>query len=311
MTNVFMKKITLLKLCFVSAVIVFVPHQSFAARVYLESTRSTVSVGDVVIVNVKIDSEGESINSIDGAIGISSRDTIEVHDFSLAGSLFTVWPRTPSLSRDKNAISFVGGVPGGRTTDSATVFSIALEAMNQGKVTLSPLDMSLFANDGQGTRIAVVAQDFSIEVLPKGVNTTDTDDWLRVVASDKKPPESFVIEVGRESTVFDGKRFASFSSIDNESGISHYEVSEDGAAAVRSGGTYVLQNQDDTQTPLLVVTAYDKAGNKKSVTYRSTESISFPFSPQFIILGVVIVIVLFFYRKTRNKKNAQRQSNIS
>ena len=54
----------------------------------------------------------------------NNNQSLVVNDFSLAKSVFSLWPRTPSLSKDGNTISFAGGVPGGFSLDKAILFNI-------------------------------------------------------------------------------------------------------------------------------------------------------------------------------------------
>lgn len=305
-----MKK-TLIKLTFVFLVIIFTPKISLAASAYLESDVSSANVGDIILVTLKVDSEDVSVNSIEGDIVISPAEAALVNDFSLAKSLFTLWPRTPSLSPDGSTVSFVGGIPGGFNKDNATVFNIAIETQKEGDIVISPKEVILFANDGKGTKISAKSTPITIKVLPRESNTKTENQWIDIVSSDKKSPKSFSVTIGQDASMFEGRRFAFFNATDSQSGISYYEVSEDGYPAVRSGSIYLLQNQDVSKTPSLKVTAYDKAGNKTTVEYKKSNVTILGFSLQFIILLVVIVVLRIFSKKIiKNKKNAKEISDI-
>jgi hypothetical protein len=286
----------------------FFPSLAFASNIYFETSRSTVSAGDTFIVSAMIDSENTSVNSVEGDIVLSSQNNnFSVNDFGLAKSIFTLWPRTPSLSKDGNIISFVGGVPGGVNLNKAIIFNIAVETSKEGDVNFSLKNMAVFANDGKGTRLPIKVENLTVKVLPRDESIAVNNDWSNLIVSDKKSPNSFPITIGKESSLFDGKRFAFFTAIDDQSGISYYEVSEDGQPAVRSGSIYVLQNQDAKHTPNLTVTAYDKAGNKTVSVYKAPGFTIFGFSLNFfIILILVIVIWIFFRRMRRNRRNRNK-----
>lgn len=302
-----MKKYILEKYLFLFLTLFFVPSFASAANVYFETTKSSIFAGDTFIVSVKVDSEKEEINSIDGNIVLESKNNnFVVNDFSLAQSIFTLWPRTPSLSEKDNTISFAGGVPGGFNDEKATLFNIVIETSKEGVINISPKDIAVYANDGKGTRVQTTVQDLTIEVFPKNEGIAPINEWNDVVIGDKTNPEKFTIEIGRESSLFDGKRFAFFTAIDEQSGISYYEVSENGNPPIRSGSMYVLQNQDEKITPQLSVTAYDKAGNKTVVNYEKSGFKVLGFSLNFLILlALIIVVSLFFKRIRRNRKNVQ------
>ncbi len=292
-------------------VIGFVPSITSAANIYFETTKNTVSSGDIFIVSAKIDSDGTNINSVEGDFVLDFNDNnVVVNDFSLAKSIFSLWPRTPSLSKDGNTISFVGGIPGGFELDKAILFNIILEANKDGDIKISPKNIAIFANDGKGTRVPVEVSSLDISILPKNDAIASNNEWATLVASDKTNPEDFDIVVGKDSSLFEGKRFAFFTAVDNQSGISYYEVSENDKPAIRSGSMYVLENQNADNVNLKV-TAYDKAGNKTDSIYKNPGFRIFGFSLSFFIIVIFIIIVWFLFMKIkRNKKNAEQKQQI-
>lgn len=294
-----MKKISYYIFALLSLVFIATPTDSFAATVYMEASRSKISVGDIVVIAVKINADGAIINTVDGEVAVKTAvGKIKVQEFSLANSAFGLWPRTPSLSQDGNTISFVGGVPGGFSIEGATLFNVIVEATKEGKVTLSSQNISAYLNDGKGTKVPVVVKDFNLEISPKKTDVASQNDWASLVSQDVTPPEKFIIVLGRDEKMFDGKIFAFFSSVDNQSGISYYEVSENGQPVVRSGSTYVLKNQGET--PKLLVTAYDKAGNKRESVYGDApllEGVSWGWVISVVLLVYIIVKVV---KKSRN-----------
>lgn len=285
------------------AVALVAPMSASAATVYLESYRNTMAVGDTTVIAVKINADGAILNTVDGEVAIkSSKGSISVQEFSLANSSFGLWPRTPSLSQEGHLISFVGGVPGGFSIEGATLFKVVVEAKKEGTITISPQNLSVFSNDGKGTKLPVTTKDLTINVIAKKQGAPSQNDWSSIVSQDITPPEKFIIVLGQDNNLFDGKKFAFFSAVDNQSGIDHYDVSENGGAVVRSGSTYVLQNQGENVR--LDVVAYDKAGNKQTSSYNPSATKN---NTTWIIVVVVLVLFIVFrsYRKSkRNKLNA-------
>ncbi len=288
----------------------FVPSMASAANVYFEASKNTISVGDTIIISAKIDSLKTSINTVEGDVVLGSNNgSVVVNDFSLAKSIFSLWPRTPSLSTDGNTISFVGGVPGGFDFDKAVLFSFIVEADKEGEITISPKNIAIFANDGKGTRVPADLSSLTIKILPKNEGVAPNNEWIGLVASDKTNPENFTIIIGKDNSLFEGKRFAFFTAVDNQSGISYYEVSEDGKPAIRSGSTYILANQDENITPNLKVTAYDKAGNKTVSVYKKVGTTIFGYSLNFIITLLVIIIVFFAVKRILKIRRARKIKN--
>jgi len=274
---------------------VAIPAYASAATVYVQASRTTLSVGDTAIISVKIDADGGVLNAVSGTIGLKSSSAtpvLAVQQFSLGGSAFGLWPRTPSLSADGSSITFVGGVPGGFSIEGATMFNIVVTATSTGTVTITPENISTYANDGKGTVVPTQLKGLTITVVPAKAGVAPVNDWTTLLSSDKSAPQPFIIVLGQDPSIFNGAKFAYFSAVDNVSGIDHYEVSENGGPYVRSGSTYVLQDQTTPVT--LSVVAYNKAGLATLATYGISSSTS-PFSSASAIgklLAVVIAIVL-------------------
>jgi hypothetical protein len=289
----------------IALLIVLAPFSTNAASVYLETSNNNLTVGDTAVVTVKINAEGAVINTVEGNIMIkSSGNNLAVQEFSLANSSFGLWPRTPSLSVNGKVISFVSGVPGGFSIEGATIFKVIVEAKKEGSVTLSPSDFVAYANDGKGTKIVPKMSDVVIKVSSKKSGVEARDDWKTILANDVTPPQDYIIVLGQDTALYGGKIFAFFSAIDNESGISHYEVAEDGAPAVRSGSTYVLKNQSEDVK--LEVVAYDKSGNKKISKYPIPASDKVNWVS--VAVSVLVIVFVYFafkfiFKKVRGSKN--------
>ena len=294
-----MKKYINVKYILLAVMLGFVPFSASAATVYLDSSRISISVGDTVVVTAKINAEGVTINTVQGDIVLTSgASDVTTQEFSLANSAFGLWPRTPSLSSDKTDISFVGGVPGGFNIEGATLFSVIYHATKAGTVTITPKNIIAFANDGKGTKLSVTVKNLTINVATAQTGSTLVNDWGSVLAQDTTPPAPFIVVLGQDSSIYNGQKFAFFSAVDNQSGIAYYDVSENGAPVVRSGSTYVLQNQKGDVS--LAVTAYDKAGNKRSATYPSSGSTGVSWLT--VIISVLVILIVVRVYKKMNKK---------
>lgn len=284
------------------AFVTLLPFSASAATVYLESSRATISVGDTVVLTAKINADGVTINAVEGDIAMESGgNVVAVQEFCLANSAFGLWPRTPSLSNDGTVISFVGGVPGGFNIEGATVFKIILQAKKEGVVTIAPQNIVVYASDGKGTKLPVQIKKITLNVEAKKGGVAPVDEWNGIVSGDVVPPEDFIVVLGQDATLFGGKKFAFFSALDNQSGISYYEVSENNKPAIRSGSTYVLQDQ--VGATKLNVIAYDKAGNKKVAIYPSSTETRKNIS--WLIVGIIICVIVIgwiLFRKIRKSK---------
>lgn len=285
-----------------SCIAVLLPCSVFASNVFIDTNHSEFFVGDTIIFNVRIDSENKNINAIEGNILLNYlADSVSLIDINTSGSKFSLWPGKPLPSVSGTSISFAGGIPSGFNSKDAIVFNIVLKLQKAGQITLTPENIGVYLNDGQGTKDEVSVKNLVINVLSQKSDAQPVDDWGNLISNDKTPPESFKIYLGQEGSVFDGKKFLSFSTTDKQSDVAYYEVIEGDLPPVRSSDTYVLQEQN--KPVKVIVIAYDSAGNARKSVYTSTlYNISYPV----IIIFALLIFVFVIYKK-RNKNESIKE----
>lgn len=282
------------KFFFYSTAILFFlmpPLFSEAAYVYPVAEKNNVMVEDKFLVTLRLNTEGKTINTLEGLIGVySPTGPVYIHELSVAGSDFSLWPSKPSLAsgKDSSSISFTGGVPNGINSQNALLFTIALTAENPGELYVAPVSLTGYLNDGKGSPLFVNGNELKMYISK--ADRPPEDQWQHVIENDTEPPLPFSIAMGQDSSVFNNKKFISFFTTDTASGIDRYEVIEGDRNPVRSGTTYVLQDQGIEQT--LTVIAYDKAGNSQSATYNPTSQNTGIFGMILVIVLSIIIIIL-------------------
>ncbi len=272
-----------------------IPSIIFAAFIKV-NTEDSISAGDTSIINIYLDTEGKNINTVDGVISLNDKSSskFEIKDISLANSVFSMWPRKPMLENKK--ISFIGGVPGGVSGENLLLFKIILKVNEPGEFIISPTNVIAYLNDGLGTSLNISSKESVVSVLSASEDLQDK--WQEIVSNDHMPPMSFEIILIQDENLYDGKKFISFEAIDNESGISHYEVKEGNRGSARSESPYILIDQD--RSSKITVTAYDKAGNLYVSTLKPKINNYYG-----IFIVIIILMYLFIKRIRKNKINAQ------
>ena len=272
-----MQKIIQLNL---ALLLVFVSVQTHAMSLYFEKPESEIRVGDTVILHAYLDTGNVEINGIEGTVKVNG--PVSVQNLSVAGSVFSLWPNKPSLSGEE--ISFVGGSPSGVFGKKNKAFSIIFRATEIGKINFSVKIADVFLNDGKGTRLAVVGANETVEVLAAGKEVKN--ELSDLIVNDKTLPNPFKIELGQDANIAAGKYFISFYATDDASGINRYEVRENNLPAVRSGNTYVLEDQ--SLKGVVEVKAIDNAGNFRIETIELKEKKS----NLILLIGALILIIL-------------------
>jgi hypothetical protein len=284
-----------------SVIMIFSAKNVFAATAYVSSVSESANIGDTVSVEVRLNTQNEAINVVEGEIDIGNAALIDVRELSVSGSNIIFWSRKPSLSVDKKTISFVGGVPGGFNLENGLLFKIYFKTNNAGEIVLTPRDIKSYINDGKGT-----VADQSTSALTFKINSSvsehGTDEWNKIVSSDNMPPEFLAADVGRDASLFENKLFLTINATDYQSGIDHFEIKEGDLQFVRSGSVYVLQDQ--TQKSVVIINAYDKSGNVRTLIikpYTLSEKIrqSIIYIAAGLLLALIIVLTTVIIRKNR------------
>ncbi len=269
------------------------------AELYSTAVTKQVRVGDTVVVDVRLNTEGKQLNAVEGILHVQG-DVVRVSDISVGGSVLTLWPRTPVAEATSHGtdIAFTGGVPGGFTQSDGLLFKVVLTAEKSGKVVMQPEHIVSYENDGRGTKI--LASTSSLTLTVSESSGASANSWERTVISDSTPPEPFTISLGQNPSVYDDKKFISFNTTDAESGIDYYEIAEGLRTPVRAGSPYVLQDQEARAR--ITVTAYDKAGNTVLAAWEPERATPFLILYIGIALGTLcILIVLALIVKRRRK----------
>ncbi len=266
-----------------------IPFYVDAAKIFIDLPETPISVGNTSLIKVMINTETAEINATDGVLTFSSpKDIVSIN---IGGSIFDLWPRRPSL--EGNKISFTGGTTAGVYGSTLRLFTIAVKPSSTNPIKINLQNATTYLNDGKGTSVNVSGTQIEIPVQ----NTSKTSDELAsLISKDTTPPEKFKIELGQDPSVYDGKYFISFFTTDKESGIERYEIVEGDRPSVRSGNTYVLQDQG--LSSLITIRAIDNAGNERVETF-NPKSTGIPWIK--IVIVVILILLTFglvrFFRK--------------
>jgi len=137
-----------------------------AATLFLTPPSSRVAVGEKLTKNLKIDSEGISLNAIQAVLHFP-KDTLEVVSLDKTDSAFSFWLEEPNFSNTDGVISFIGGTPYGVSGSSIQVFKIVFAAKGSGSGTVTISDSAITASDGSGTNILSKTVDAAFAVVAK------------------------------------------------------------------------------------------------------------------------------------------------
>ncbi len=263
-------------------------HSTFAhaTTLTLDPASGSFGPGDMFVVTARIDTDqNECINAATVNL-VFPKNLVKVTAVSKGESLMSLWADEPLINNDNGEVSWSGGIPGGycgrvlgdpgkTNILGKVVFTIlsTSEVSQLGEAEI-PLrygsSTQVLLNDGFGTIAPLTTKGatFTRVLRSSGVK----NEWLDIVRADTLPPDPFTASIQRDDSTYAGKYFIVFSSIDKQSGVSHFEVMEDDPLRLgfeREGNVraefksatspYLLRDQ--SLRSRIVVRAIDNAGN--------------------------------------------------
>ena len=295
-----------------------IPHVAHAANIYLETEGDTYGPGDTFVVTVRLDNENECINA--GRIILHyPEEVLKAVDFGRGDSLFSLWINDPILDNETGQVVFEGGIPGGycgriqgdpalSNVLGRAVFTVISNARDTASITPS-LFSELYISDGLGTKTEVSAENVTITIIEESVGAPN--EWLASVQSDDIPPDPFAVRIESTAGVFNGNYYAVFSTVDKQSGLSHYEIFERGVWQ-RISSPYQIRDQSLREE--LVVRAIDKAGNERVANFDPAtvpERLARPFPTTLIgsiLAGLILLGLVFAYFEWRQRRKERAES---
>jgi len=292
------------------ALFLSIPLFAQGAMLYLEPASGEYQPGDTFIVEARIDTEEECINTVEANLNFP-QDILKAVDFSQGKSILTIWVKPPTIDQNAGLISFSGGIPGGycgripgdpgvsnllgRIVFQVRETDAKLEHETDAKVKF--LDSSeVLLNDGFGTPAKLNAQGVVFTILPQKEGPT-REEWQKELIADTIPPEPFAIEIHQYPLIFEGKYFIIFSTTDKQTGLDYFEVKEGKKDFKKASSPYLLEDQ--ALGKKIIVRAYDKAGNYREAEIKPSYKITWKDGLYLILILVGIGAIWWILKKTK------------
>lgn len=280
-----MKKLKVL----IVSLVILVPVITFGAEVSLVSKDKEYVVNKEFTVNVYLDTEGDSINAVEGDISFKP-NVLEVVAIKDGNSSVNFWINKPGLVA-KDKINFSGVTPGGVRGQDRLLFSIVFKPIKSGESNVDIGDVVLLKNDGLGTKASTKVVGLSIKVVPSTGGPATNEAVI-----DDREPETFLPVIGRNSEIYEGKNFLVFSTQDKESGIEYYEVKEGiFGEYTRAISPFVLNNQKLDKK--IYVKAVDLNGNARVVSIKPENYKVWYKRSEILGIIILVILVVFYNRK--------------
>jgi hypothetical protein len=262
-----------------------------AASISVKNPSDFIQVGDILTVQINLNTEGKQINAVEAQVKYST-DSLIFNKVNDGDSIINLWVEEPTLT-EPGTVTFSGITPGGFSGSDVGVLTIQFEAIKEGVGSVMLENVQLFLHDGLGTPLQATIVPLAINIQGQSTAPSPKTQYI-----DQEAPESFTPIVSTDPDVFDGRKFLVFSTEDKGSGVDYYEVKE-GEFGTYELATSPYEIKDQTLESKIFVRAVDRDGNEyEAIIYPQNFVPWYETTPvKTAILIVCLVILLFFVRR--------------
>jgi hypothetical protein len=260
-----------------------------AAVIVVESDFSSLHVGDIFTVDLKIDTEGQIINAVEAAV-IFPTELLEFVASDDGESVVNLWIQKPAY-QDLNRIILSGVTPGGFRDNEAELLSVTFKVINPGQGNIEIDTASLLLHDGLGTEAILSKQNLHIAVK-------EGESEVSVNVVDDEIPEAFKPEIIQDKDVFEGAHTLIFATEDKGSGMDYFVVKEGWFSRyIKVESPYKLKHQ--TLNKKISIKAVDRLGNERvEILYPQNWQPWYEYS--YVTVSIFILCVLIFLTSKRS-----------
>jgi GxxExxY protein len=288
----------------------------FAARLFFETDVQNIGNDRRIESVLKLDSQNQSINAIEGKISFS--DNLKLTSVSDGDSIVGLWVQKPILK--DGGILFSGIIPGGYEGDLSPfwkgdrpgeILTLSFTADKAGDEKIELNNPKVLLNDGNGTPANLSVKNSYFKITEAG--TANSSNFKSIIPRivDNTPSEEFIPQISRNPDIFGNKWFLVFVARDSESGIDHYEVLEKYPVRhifnlirkekwISAESPYLLENQGLESD--IFVKAVDRAGNERIAEIKPQNQVEW--YENYLIWGIITIlgVALVIYKYSKKKR---------
>lgn len=132
-------------------VFLFLPSAVSASTLRAGSSSGTFTVGSTFTVNVLVDTEGETINTVEASLGFPA-DKLQLVSPTTGQSIISLWLAQPKYNNQTGRVDLLGGITGGTNVGSGLITTLEFRVKSVGPAIIKFLDNSkVLLHDGKGT----------------------------------------------------------------------------------------------------------------------------------------------------------------
>ncbi len=290
------------------------PQLVFGAVLSYQARFGTIGTGEVAYVDVVFDTQGETINTLEGEIAVSSQwyvDSIVRED-----SIVDLWILSPSVTRDENktSIQFAGLMPGGywgeinpreKGIKQGVVFSLRLVGVQEGEGVISASNVKAYTHNPPGQSVPVETSILSTHIVE---GYQDNPPYDRGVSLDTPSLIIVLGDMAKHELLCDGRWMLPVMTRGGyvlEDNIWVKEVTLFSRSATKLDGPYYCVKDQLRMSPI-VIHAFDSEGVMTEVRRTPDNGAWWYWVVGVIVVGGVLGSVVWYSRKNIRVKTMSR-----
>jgi hypothetical protein len=123
-----------------------------AASLFLVPEASQAKVGDNFHIDVRLDTNDQSINAVQTKINFPA-NILKLNNTDKTDSVFNFWLQEPAISQEIGVLQFISGTTKGISGSTLEVLRLNFTVLEAGEAALSFSESAVTANDGRGTDV--------------------------------------------------------------------------------------------------------------------------------------------------------------
>ncbi len=180
-----------------------------------------------------------------------------------------------------------------------------LKTKQEGRSVISSNNEKILLNDRNGSETKIKRAPLGLNIIEKTSKETFTSLY------DSTPPESFVLQISKDQSIFNGKHFLAFATQDKGSGIDYYEIMEkpqfgsfkslfEKQEWVIAESPYLIKDQ--ILKNFIYVKAVDIAGNERIIKVKPRHLL--PLYNNYLFWGIIVLSTIIFivYKLWKKRK---------
>ena len=149
------------------AIALLSPLFSQAASLYLAAPQTPLSVGDSFVIEVRADTQGESVSAAEAEIAFDPGMFL-IRSVDTSSSVFSSWPTQPFFSNENGRLVFAGWMDTARAGEDILLLKFEVEARSNGSGDVRIESGAIIAADGRGSNIVSSLGVGVVTIAPQG-----------------------------------------------------------------------------------------------------------------------------------------------